>query len=103
MTFRTISLLALILGLAISAVAQDPPAPPADPIQQLNLTPAQRQQIRRIVQDIREERQSTNFRLREANQALDEPGNGADDDGERAHEDERGTRRADHGEDQLPT
>lgn len=72
MTFRTISLAALlVLGLAIAAVAQDPPAPAADPIQQLNLTPEQRQQIRRIVQDMREERQATNFRLREANQALD--------------------------------
>ncbi len=72
MTFRTISLAALlVLGLAIAAVAQDPPAPAADPIQQLNLTPEQRQQIRRIVQDMREERQTTNFRLREANQALD--------------------------------
>lgn len=72
MTFRTISLAGLlVLGLAIAAVAQDPPAPAADPIQQLNLTPEQRQQIRRIVQDMREERQATNFRLREANQALD--------------------------------
>ena len=71
MTFRTVLLAALILGLAISAVAQDPPAPAADPIQQLNLTPEQRQQIRRIVQDVRDERQATNFRLREANQALD--------------------------------
>ena len=75
MTFRTISLATLLLfGLAISATAQDPPEPPApaaDPIQQLNLTPEQRQQIRRITQETREERQTTNFRLREANNALD--------------------------------
>jgi Spy/CpxP family protein refolding chaperone len=63
-----------MVGLAISAVAQDPPAPPApagDPIQQLNLTPEQRQQIRRITQETQEERRTTNLRLREANQALD--------------------------------
>ncbi len=75
MTFRTISLSALLLlGLATAAMAQDPPAPPApsgDPIQQLNLSPEQRQQIRRITQEMREERQTANFRLREANQALD--------------------------------
>jgi Spy/CpxP family protein refolding chaperone len=75
MTFRTISLAALlVLGLAISAMAQDPPSPPApavDPIQQLNLTPEQRQQIRRITAETRDERQATNVRLREANAALD--------------------------------
>ena len=76
MTFRTISAAAmLVLGLAISAVAQDapmPPAPPpADAIQQLNLSPEQRQQIRRLTQETRDERQETNLRLREANRALD--------------------------------
>ena len=75
MTFRTISLATLLLfGLAISATAQDPlepPAPAADPIQHLHLTPEQRQQIRRLTQETREERQTTNFRLREANNALD--------------------------------
>ena len=77
MTFRTISVSALLLfSLAISAVAQDPPAPPsppaADPIRQLNLTPEQRQQIRRLTQETRDERQATNRRLREANAALDQ-------------------------------
>src|SRR5688572_25978274 len=78
MTFRTISLASLlVLGLAISAAAQDPPAPPpppaptADPIQQLNLTPEQRQQIRRLTEETRQERQATNVRLRQANAALD--------------------------------
>ncbi len=75
MTFRTISLAALlVLGLAISVMAQDPPPPPApagDPIQRLNLTPEQRQQIRRITAETRDERQATNLRLREANAALD--------------------------------
>jgi Spy/CpxP family protein refolding chaperone len=74
-TFRTISLSALLVfGLAVSALAQDPPAqpPPADPIQQLNLTPEQRQQIRRMTAETREERQTTNRRLREANAALDQ-------------------------------
>ena len=76
MTFRTISLAALLLlGVAMSAMAQDqtmPPAPPpADPIQQLNLTPEQRQQIRRFMAETQQERQNTNRRLRETNEALD--------------------------------
>lgn len=78
MTFRTISVAALlVLGLTISAFAQDPsgppaPPPPLDPIQQLNLTPEQRQQIRRLTEETRQERQNTNRRLREANAALDQ-------------------------------
>jgi Spy/CpxP family protein refolding chaperone len=77
MTFRTISVAALLMFcLTISAMAQDPAAPPpppqADPIQQLNLTPEQRQQIRRLAEEIRQERQTTNRRLREANAALDQ-------------------------------
>ena len=72
MTFRTISVAALLVfTFAISALAQDPPAPAADPIQQLNLTPEQRQQIRRLTEETRQERQMTNRRLREANVALD--------------------------------
>ena len=76
MTFRTFAFaLLLVLGLAISAAAQDqtmpPPPPPADPIQQLNLTPEQRQQIRRLMAETQQERQNTNRSLREANQALD--------------------------------
>lgn len=74
MTFKTISIGALLLlGLTISASAQDEPAvPPDDPIQQLNLTPEQRQRIRRLTQETREERQTTNRRLREAHAALNQ-------------------------------
>jgi Spy/CpxP family protein refolding chaperone len=75
MTFRTLSLAVLLMfGLALCAAAQDqPPPPPAspDPIRQLNLTPEQRQQIRRLMSETQQERQTTNFRLREANAALD--------------------------------
>lgn len=73
-TFRTISVaVLLVFGLTISALAQDSPAPPSsDPIQQLNLTPEQRQQIRRLTAETRDERQTTNRRLREANAALDQ-------------------------------
>jgi len=74
-TFRTISLAALLVfGSTISALAQDPPAPPppSDPIQQLNLTPEQRQQIRRLTADSRDERQNINRRVREANIMLDQ-------------------------------
>src|SRR5918999_4944201 len=70
---KTISIAALlVLGLTISASAQDEPAPAADPIQQLNLSPQQRQQIRRLTEETREERQNTNRRVREANAALDQ-------------------------------
>jgi Spy/CpxP family protein refolding chaperone len=77
-TFRTISVAALLVfGLAISAMAaQDPSAPASpsatDPIQQLNLTPEQRQQIRMLTRDTQEERRTTNLRLRAANAALDQ-------------------------------
>ena len=57
---------------AISAVAQNPQPPAEDPIQQLNLTPEQRQRIRSLTEQTREERQLTNRRLREANIALDQ-------------------------------
>ena len=68
MTFRTI-LFAMLLALGMSANAQ---VPPADPILQLNLTPEQRQKIRTLTQETRDERQATNRRLREANAALDQ-------------------------------
>jgi len=51
--------------------AQDTAAPPVeDSINQLNLTPEQRQRIRTIFEDNKTERQKTNRRLREANVAL---------------------------------
>ena len=43
-----------------------------DPIEQLRLTPDQRQAVRQIVAESKAERQSTNQRLREANVALDQ-------------------------------
>jgi Spy/CpxP family protein refolding chaperone len=72
MRFRTLILAALLL-LTTSGVtyAQDGAPPPVeDSINQLNLTPEQRQRIRTIFEENKTERQSTNRRLREANIAL---------------------------------
>lgn len=57
--------------------AQDPQTnppggPPQDPITQLNLTPEQRQKIRAIREQNKEERAGINQRLREANIALEQ-------------------------------
>ena len=51
---------------------QEPGLAATDPIEQLRLTPDQRQAVRRIMAESRNERQSTNRRLREANVALDQ-------------------------------
>jgi Spy/CpxP family protein refolding chaperone len=53
---------------------QDPAQPSGveDPIEQLRLTPEQRQRIRLIVEQNKDERQMTNRRVREANMALDQ-------------------------------
>jgi Spy/CpxP family protein refolding chaperone len=51
---------------------QEPEPTTTDPIEQLRLSPDQRQAIRRILADNRVERQTTNLRLREANVALDQ-------------------------------
>jgi Spy/CpxP family protein refolding chaperone len=51
---------------------QTPPAVAEDPIEQLGLTPEQRQRIRMIVAENKDERQMTNRRVREANVALDQ-------------------------------
>ncbi|HEU4770038.1 MAG TPA: periplasmic heavy metal sensor [Pyrinomonadaceae bacterium] len=73
MTFRIITLtVLLLLGFGFSALGQNQMAPPDDPILQLNLTPEQRQKIRSLTQETRDERQTTNRRLREANAALDQ-------------------------------
>ena len=76
MTLRTtLFAILLTLGFGISAIstrAQNQLPPPADPILQLNLTPEQRQKIRLLTQETRNERQNTNRRLREANVALDQ-------------------------------
>ena len=71
-TVTCLSVAILILGAATFASAQQEPAMPGDPIEQLRLTPDQRQAIRRIMAESRDERQNTNRRLREANVALDQ-------------------------------
>lgn len=68
MTLKIFSLTVLLLLSGLTAFAQEP----TDPILQLNLTPEQRQKIRLLTQETRDERQSTNRRLREANVALDQ-------------------------------
>jgi Spy/CpxP family protein refolding chaperone len=74
MRFRTIILLLaglLLLTTTSAANAQDAAAPPVeDSINQLNLTPEQRQRIRTIFEENQTQRQSTNRRLREANLSL---------------------------------
>ena len=73
-TFITLSAVVLFLTLASPAFATQDPAQdvPEDPIEQLRLTPEQRQRIRMILAENKQERQSTNRRLREANVALDQ-------------------------------
>ena len=71
--------LAAILFLFLAAtsltnahfVQDQDPAAPVDPVQQLRLTPEQRQRIRTIFEQSKDERQMTNRRVREANVALD--------------------------------
>lgn len=70
----------IVLGLLLVLTAagfatgqqEQQPEPTTDPIEQLRLSPDQRQAVRQIVADTRLERQSTNRRLREANVALDQ-------------------------------
>ena len=69
---RILLSLLIILTAAPIALAQQEPEPTTDPIEQLRLSPDQRQVIRRIVAEGRDERQMTNRRLREANVALDQ-------------------------------
>ena len=76
MRFKTLLLLfagLLILATSSAANAQELASPPVeDSINQLNLTPEQRQHIRAIFEDNKTERQTTNRRLREANIALNQ-------------------------------
>ena len=65
-------LLSLIFVLTAVSFAMAQQEPATDPIEQLRLTPDQRQAVRRIMAESRDERQSTNRRLREANVALDQ-------------------------------
>lgn len=69
---KTLLSLIIILTAAAFVPAQQEPDLPTDPIEHLQLSPDQRQAIRRIVADNRDERQSTNRRVREANVALDQ-------------------------------
>ena len=68
------ALLMLLTAATVALAQQDPAVNPGqpDPIEQLRLTPDQRQAIRRIVAENRDERQTTNQRVREANIALDQ-------------------------------
>jgi Spy/CpxP family protein refolding chaperone len=74
MKARTILLLAAILlfsaGFTLAQELTPPPTP--DPIEQLRLTPEQRQRVRLILEQNKDERQSINRRVREANVALDQ-------------------------------
>ena len=73
-TFTILIAVALFLVVATPVFATQDPAQdfPADPIEQLRLTPEQRQRIRVILEQNKFERQSTNRRVREANVALDQ-------------------------------
>jgi Spy/CpxP family protein refolding chaperone len=62
----------LLLTATGSTYAQEPSPPGVDQIEQLNLTPEQRQKIRMIFDESKAQRQMTNRRLREANIALDQ-------------------------------
>lgn len=67
-----LSLVLVLTAVTFASAQQDSGLPPTDPIEQLRLTPDQRQAVRRIMAESRDERQSTNRRLREANVALDQ-------------------------------
>ena len=71
---RFITLMVLLLTITGSVLAAQDPAQDIapDPIEQLRLTPDQRQRIRIILEQNKTERQMTNRRLREANVALDQ-------------------------------
>jgi len=75
MRFRTFMLLfvaALVLAASSFTHAQELAPMTPDPIEQLRLTPDQRQRIRMIFEENKNERQQINRRLREANVALDQ-------------------------------
>lgn len=73
MTSRMLLLAAvLIITCAGFSYAQDLAPPQPDPIEQLRLAPEQRQRIRMIFEEDKDQRQSINRRVREANVALDQ-------------------------------
>ena len=63
---------ALLITCASISHAQELTPPTPDPIEQLRLTPEQRQRVRLIFEGNKDERQSINRRVREANVALDQ-------------------------------
>ena len=73
-TFTTLMAFVLFLTATGSVFAMQEPAQELapDPIEQLRLTPDQRQRIRMILEQNKLERQMTNRRVREANVALDQ-------------------------------
>ena len=73
MRFRILMLLlaaVLLFTGSSSGYPQEQTPAGADPIQQLRLTPEQRQRIRLIFAESKDDRQITNRKLREANIAL---------------------------------
>ena len=77
LSLRTILALTFVFISAVIATAQtqdsnSQSSPAQDPIAQLNLTPEQRQQIRGIREQNKEERASVNRRLRETKLALEQ-------------------------------
>src|SRR5689334_5996598 len=71
-TLMLLLLTVLLLTATGSTYAQDTPPSGVDQIEQLNLTPEQRQKIRMIFEENKVQRQMTNRRMREANIALDQ-------------------------------
>jgi len=73
-TFMTFiaTLLFLASTCSVFAMQEQTSTLVQDPIEQLRLTPEQRQRIRLILEQNKDERQATNRRLREANVALDQ-------------------------------
>jgi len=77
----TLPIVAIVVLLTVTAAAQStqdpqPNAPPQgtapDLLEQLRLTPEQRQKIRQIQRDTKDERTAIGLRLRESNRALED-------------------------------
>jgi Spy/CpxP family protein refolding chaperone len=60
------------VGRAQQPAPENQQLPPADPIRELNLSPEQRERIRAIREEMRDQRAAINLRLRETNRALEE-------------------------------